>query len=158
MEWSARGGEFIYSTAAPLLFRDLAGIFPAGEPVIEYRQIYDIPYFGAGVDGNLTSIAYNAYFVYSPFVNADDRDFHILRDTLFEGDFTEGQYFAAGAAATYSFGEHFFAAAAVDYERIPRIRGDVTYSFPDGTVVAAEGSGSVELDAVMLSVTAGWMF
>ncbi len=155
-EWSSRGGTGLYSVSE---FRDTPVRFPEGGLVIEYEQAYRVPYFGIGVDGSFEKFLLNAYLLYSPWVTAEDKDFHVLRNFLAEGKFSGGDYLAAGVSGSYRFTSRAYVALAVDYQDYSEIRGDVSNSFFDeGIAFTVDEGGSVALQALTLSLSVGWMF
>jgi len=164
--WSSRGGDYTYSTdwnedgyISADEFRQDKGSFPAGQPVISYEQQYTIPYLGVGCDGVWGAFRLHGQALYSPVVSAEDRDYHVLRDTLFEGDFSGGSFFGLGAEGTYAFTPRIFATVLVDYQRISEISGDVMVTPPPPQPIVTYGdSGAVEINTTQISALLGFRF
>lgn len=149
-KWSARGGTYIYSDAA---FRDTIGSFPPGEPVITYEQQYSIPYFGVGASWSRPVFQLETHLLFSPLVSASDSDYHVLRNLLFEGDFSGGTYWGLGLNATWAFATHWTATLGVEYQSIPQITGDVKV---EGDVYGS--GGGVSMSAASVTLGAGYRF
>lgn len=148
--WSDRGQEFLYSESA---FRDTPGHF-GGAALIDYEQTYDIPYLGVQVESRGTARwGWQAYARYSPLVRARDWDHHILRDLHFEGDFSGGDYWAAGAAVSRSLTKNWSLTAALQAQWIPEFRGDMR--IVEIAETYADGAG-IEQESVALTVALNW--
>ncbi len=152
--WSARGGTYVYSVAE---FRDSSGSFESGVQVIEYEQQYAIPYLGIGADWTTPTLSVDGHLLLSALVSASDSDYHNLRDTRFEGEFTGGTYVGLGVAATWAFAPRWFATLGVEYESVAGLTGDVTMSGPDGRWRFPDGGG-VDMNAVLATLGAGYRF
>lgn len=96
-----------------------------GEHTIRYEQEISMPYIGASADLVWGGLTLSAYCSYSPLVYAKDWDDHLSRGLHFEEEFEHGDMFAAGVSARYAFENGFFVSAAVDYQVIDRIIGDM---------------------------------
>lgn len=155
-KWSARGGTYVYSDIENGGFRDLRGSFPAG-PVIEYEQVYKAPYLGVGLDGDIGALQLHGHLLYSPWVSATDRDYHVLRDTLFLGDFSGGKFVELGVSATFFFTPQLFVGASVEAQQFSEVVGDVTIEAPEGRGTDRDG-GSVELGVAAVLLSAGYRF
>lgn len=121
-EWSDRGQEFVYSLYG---FRDYTGHF-GGENVIDYEQRFQIPYLGIQLAGATGRARWLAYGAYSPFVQAEDKDHHILRETHFEEKFSGGDYFAAGLGVAWSLTRLAEIGLTLEYQEVPTFKGDMT--------------------------------
>jgi outer membrane protease len=155
-KWSSRGGTFIYSTEF-YGSRDATGAFPAGQPVITYKQQYSIAYIGVGASWSRPAFQLETHLVYSGWVFARDSDFHVLRDVRFEGDFSGGTYIGLGLKAAWAFTQHWSAALGVEYQTIPEITGDVEISGSEGRGVIRDGGG-LAMNALSLALEAGYRF
>jgi outer membrane protease len=120
-EWSDYGGTYIYSTYG---FRDDVGSF-GGENGIDYEQTFDIAYFGVQLATQGSNVRASGYFLYSPFVIAEDWDHHILRDLYFREEFEGGNYFAVGGDVTFDLSETLFMSGSIDIQVIPEFTGDL---------------------------------
>jgi plasminogen activator len=153
-KWSARGGTYTYSVNA---FRDTLGVFPDDQEVIAYEQEYKIPYLGIGAAWSGETFAVDGRLLLSNWVSATDTDDHVLRSTIFEGDFSDGTFVGVGVGAVWNFAPRWFATAALDYQSISEMTGDVTMRSPQGTAVFKDGGG-VAQDSLLLSLGAGLAF
>ncbi|MFH0879161.1 MAG: omptin family outer membrane protease [Lentisphaerota bacterium] len=153
-EWKDHGIRHIYSTASG--FRDDVGEddYTTG---IEYEQTFKMPYFGAGLDYAYKQFSVNAYFAYSPWVKADDRDYHVYREVLFTEDFSNGEYFGMGIKGTYAFKNGLFLSVSADQQRVPEIMGDTTIVAEGVTEFYPESAG-IQHDSTMYSVSMGFGF
>jgi plasminogen activator len=152
--WSSRGGTYVYSDES---FRDTSGAFPEGEEIINYEQEYKIPYVGIGANWASPAFRLDARLLLSTMVSATDSDYHVLRDTLFEGDFSGGTFVGFGLDATWTFAPHWFATLGLEYQSISEMTGDVTITEPEGTSSFEDGGG-VAVDTTMITVGAGYRF
>jgi plasminogen activator len=161
------GGEYTYTQdynddgyITPDEYRAERGRFPDDRLVIEYEQEYTMPYLGIGCEGTWGFLNLRGHLLYSPWVSGEDHDYHALRNMHFDGDFEDGDWFGAGASASWFFLPRWYATLSVDYQKFDEIIGDVTVSgeeLPQGPGVAADG-GSVELETVMLLFGVGYRF
>ncbi|HEY6000453.1 MAG TPA: omptin family outer membrane protease [bacterium] len=163
-EWSARGGTFIYTVDAngdgligPDEFRSRRGSFPAGRLVISYRQEYRVPYLGVVCDGAFGPVQVQGRLLYGPWVSAEDHDFHALRATTFDGEFTGGEWLGTGVAGTWHFAPRWYAVAGVEYEKYGELTGDVLVRSPEGAALYEDGGG-MELETVLVRLGAGFRF
>ena len=119
-----------------------------------------MPYFGIGCEGTWGFLNLRGHLLYSPWVSAEDHDYHALREMNFDGDFEDGDWFGAGVAASWFFLPRWYATLSVDYQKFDEIIGDITISgreLPQGPGVAPDG-GSLELETVMLLFGVGYRF
>jgi outer membrane protease len=166
-EWSSRGGSYTYSYDrnddgyyTPDELRTYRGSFPEGQLVIAYRQEYTVPYLGLGLEGAWGPVQLQGRLRYSPWVSAEDHDYHALRKTTFEGDFSDGDWVGADISANWFFLPRWFATMGVEYQKFDEIRGDLTVEgeeLPTGAVTFSD-SGSVELETVLLLFGVGVQF
>ncbi len=151
-EWSDFGGTYIYSTFG---FRDDRGSFE-GENGIDYEQTFDIPYFGVQIATEGASVRASGYLLYSPFVVAEDRDHHILRDLYFREEFDGGDYIAAGGDITFDLSDAIFISGSVDVQVIPEFTGDAyVREGRDGTWGKVKDGGGIENTVAAVAVSAG---
>lgn len=157
-QWSAWGGSFLYSVYG---FRDYGGWFldADGEDlhVIDYEQEYRIPYVGVGATWQGSLVQVEAHVLASSMVDAEDHDYHVLRDLNFDAEFSEGNYVGLGLGVRWFFLPQWFAGANVEYEKIDGLTGDVTVTSREGSVVYRNGSG-IEMEAAALTFSAGYRF
>ncbi len=154
-EWSDSGKEYIYSYES---FRDKAGPFN-GESLIDYEQVFSIPYLGISVNGSIGKrFECSAYFLFSAAVSAEDKDHHIFTDTRFKETFDGGDYIALGMNATYHVSDAIFVSASLDYQEIPEIDGDMKITIPyEGTFSASDTAG-ISHKSTMFSLAVGYNF
>jgi outer membrane protease len=164
--WSSRGGDYTYSVdrnedgyISLDEYRSYRGSFPEGQLVIKYEQEYTIPYLGLGCAGQWGAFSAQGRVLYSPWVSAEDTDHHVLRDLVFEGDFSDGTFFGLGFEASYAFTPRIFATFLVEYEHVSEITGDMTATPlpPEPAEVYADGS-SVELETARIAAMLGFRF
>lgn len=152
--WSARGGTYLYSVDD---FRDTAGAFESGQEVIAYEQQYAIPYVGLGASWRRRALSVESHVLLSAAVSASDRDNHVLRDTIFEGDFSGGSYVGLGFNACWAFAPRWSATLGVEYQSISSLTGDVTITAPEIRAVDEDGGG-IAMHAAAISLGAGYRF
>ncbi len=156
--WSARGGTFVYSRDG---FRDWTGQFRSDdgrEPlVISYEQRYSIPYVGLTASWEHPVFRISARVLASPAVSGSDEDYHALRDTTFDGEFSGGAYLGLGADATWAFAGRWYATLSAEHRSIGGLTGDLTVRAPDGTWRFGDAAG-VSLRATLITLGAGCRF
>lgn len=150
--WSARGGTFVYSFNS---YRDTTGDFEqyygADALVIEYEQRFTIPYVGVGVAWEAPALRVKGHFLVSGLVSATDRDNHVLRDVVFEGDFSRGAYLGLGVGAAWTFAPQWYATLDIAYQSIAENTGNVRKSGAEGDQAYASGGG-IALETAMGSL------
>lgn len=121
-KWEARGGYGLYSNLnyQPYDFGD--------QTVCKYKQEISMPYLGGSADRGCGKFMLSVYCIYSPFVNIDSSDVHILRDLKVNDEFEDGEMLSVGTAANYSFDSGWFITAAIDFQKIDTIVGDADYN------------------------------
>jgi outer membrane protease len=139
-EWDDSFVELLYSVDG---FRDY---YEAGDGsnMIDYNQVFRIPYIGLNAVCRAAGFHLNAYALYSPFVAAEDNDYHIERDIHFKETFSGGTYLGAGLAAQLDLTRALFLAAALDVQSIPTFTGNMqltdelgdTYKFSDAAGIS----------------------
>lgn len=153
-EWEDSVVEFVYSVYG---FRDY---YEAGDGsnMIDYDQLFQIPY--VGLDSSLArgSFALNAYVLYSPLVVAEDNDYHIARDIHFKETFSGGIYLAGGVAAQYDITSALFVAVAADVQSIPEFTGDMELTDALGDTYRYSDSAGISHWSSMLSASIGLRF
>lgn len=149
--WEDSFQSFVYSIHA---FRDVAGTAD-GINTVNYEQCYRIPYAGLSAETGVGPVTLDAYVRYSPLVEADDRDHHVIRQLHFEETFSNGNYVAAGLRVTAFPSDRFFVSGAVDVQAIPEIIGDMRVRELD---LKAADSAGIEFTSTTLSAQAGWRF
>ena len=86
--------------------------------VLDYKVTYHIPYFGLSSDILLgKKFQANIKLGYAPWASAKDRDDHILRYKISEGD-TDGYAYYANLNANWNFLPHWFLGVGGEYMKI----------------------------------------
>ena len=134
-----------------------------GENMINYEQRFQIPYLGASADWTLGKITVSGRLMWSPIVTAEDWDDHVARSIHFHETFEGGDLLGLGLEARYDFTEGFFQGAfltaAVDYQQIDLIVGDMDYTNGEtGEVGGGEDVAGIENSYAVVSVGGGLRF
>ncbi len=151
VKYNARGGSYIYSTAA---FRDSVGMLPAGQLGIAYQQWFDTPYVGVGAVYNTADWTVSTEIIGSPFVMSRDKDYHALRTTLFREDFDMSGMLGASAGLEYRLSPVFSIAGRVEYQKYFEARGGTKIfngSTGQALTVPKPGAGA-DADTLLLSL------
>jgi plasminogen activator len=121
--WEDRGVYLLYPEYG-YVPQDLGGA-----NMINYEQQFRMPYLGASADWGAGSFTVSGYLTWSPVVAATDWDEHVARDLHFKETFEGGDMLGFGAEVRYDFAAGFFRgcflAAALDYQRVDLIIGDM---------------------------------
>ena len=120
-KWSANGGYALYSDFdyVPYYFED--------ETICKYKQELSMPYLGGSADWKLGGFVLAAYCTFSPFVEGNTTDNHLLRSLKITDHFKDGDMLAAGASAKYAWKSGWFFTVALDYQVIDLAIGDAGY-------------------------------
>jgi outer membrane protease len=103
------------------------------EDVIEYEVKYSIPYLSANYNNEYKDIHYKLNLAYSPFVSAEDRDYHILRDKTTEGT-TEGNMLSYSIGANTKINKDW--SLSLNYEKTSiHTEGTQKQTFSDGSTI-----------------------
>ena len=101
-----------------------------GEHGIKYEQEFRMPYLGATVSWAQRDWAVEGYLAWSPLVSATDWDDHVARGLHFKESFKKGDMMGFGVELRYELTRmglrNWFATAAVDYQKIDHILGDLS--------------------------------
>lgn len=151
--WKDQLVRYVYSNED---FRDTVGEGD-GSTAITYEQTFDIPYAGVVVTISGKKASAEAYFHYSPFVQAEDDDYHLLRDTRFQVEAEDGDYFGAGLRMGYRFTSKLSANAAAEWQVIPEMMGDTTITTYEGSDVNPDSAG-IANQWMLLSFSVGYDF
>lgn len=99
-----------------------------GSVSITYEISYSMPYVVIGGKYNISpDFSVAGSFAYSPFVDAQDKDNHILRDKISEGDM-DGTAYMIDVSGTYNISPSWFVEGGVHYAKID-VDGTQTQSF-----------------------------
>ena len=162
-EWEARGGSYIYSstdsvTGEVVAFRDKTGEFNDGEPGITYRQTYNIPYAGIGINSTIGRLILDARVSGSLMVFGKAVDHHHLRDLVTYAYFYWGQMFSSDLSAGCKLSEHYSLNGTFSYSVYGNLRGNSEYNYSDGSTVNYEDLEGADLETVMFSITVQYNF
>lgn len=125
MKWRSKGGSYLYSTNA---WRDTPGTFPAGQPVIDYEQTWRTPYLGLATTFDAgDNLSFNFEVIGSLWAQGRDRDYHVLRDTLFLGNsFDRSSMVGLSAGMEYHFTPNFALSLRGEYQAYFEALGGTT--------------------------------
>ncbi|MDX9800248.1 MAG: omptin family outer membrane protease [Spirochaetia bacterium] len=156
-KWEARGGSYIYSSTNAAKteltgFRDLTGEFEDGEPAISYRQTYNLPYLGLGIEGRFGNFHLSSKLSGSLFVFGKAVDNHHMRDFTTYAYFYMGRMFSSDLSAEYFFTKHSAFKASFSYSVYGNLRGDTEYH-SDGSVDIYKNSEGADFKSTMFSVS-----
>jgi len=152
-DWSEYGRTYIYSEYG---WRDSRGS-SGGVNGIDYEQTFAVPYAGIGM-----RIAFGRgygalYGIYSPLVQAEDKDHHILRDLYFTETFDSIDYIGFGGELSYTFTGSFFMTLALDGHTIPEAHGNMFIRTEAGETFFNPDSAGIENTAVSATLAIGWL-
>lgn len=105
---------------------DIVDRLPVGIQGIDYKQTYKIPYLSFEVEIPQKTWSLETKIKYSPFVYAQDRDFHILREILFEEKAKNGKYLNIGTRINYAISPSWAVGFSYTYEQIFEMRANTT--------------------------------
>lgn len=151
VQWSARGGSFIYSD---LGFRDWVGNFADGEQVISYRQQFPELFLGVDGDEHYGNFRVGGLLRGGVTFLSTSTDNHYLRDLRFVDELWMAPTVTAGIDVGFALGRNAELTLAARYDHIFEQRGDTktydivtgahTGSYPQG---AGGGLRSAEISA-----------
>ena len=153
-KWDDHVLDFLYSVNG---FRDYHATGD-GSTMVDYQQLYRIPYVGLQSDGLWGAFVLNAYLLYSPLVLAQDQDYHIARNIHYKETFSGGNYIGAGVAAQYDITSALFISAAFDFQTIPEFTGDLQQTDASGNTSSFNGAAGIAHTSSLLSVSMGMRF
>jgi outer membrane protease len=158
-KWTDYGRYHIYSSYPyePWGFRDDIAE-EDGSNGIKYQQLFQIPYAGVTLKGSVKQLQLAAYFSYSPFVKAEDEDWHLFRGIYFKETFEDGDFYGVGARATYLFKTGIFLGVAVDHQEVPEIIGDAEATDEEGHYEEWSDGAGISTKSTMYSIHAGYAF
>ena len=154
-EWSAFGGTYIYSEYS---LRDDVGTLP-DDVGIEYQQTFDIPYCGIQLATTGSTVRATVYLLYSPFVFAEDKDFHHSGERYYREEFENGDFFAFGGDITFDITDTVFISGGADVQIIPEFTGDLyAKEGRDGVESMIPDGAGIENTVYAFSASAGLRF
>jgi outer membrane protease len=126
IQWSAYGGDYVYTSDPATSFRDEIGSFTDGEIGITYEQAWLVPYIGIAASLDMGNLRISASAVGSPLAYGTDDDVHWLRDLNFIDDFEPTNFLGAAAELSYRYGPQYQFFVNATAERYFRTSGDTT--------------------------------
>jgi outer membrane protease len=126
IQWSAYGGDYVYTSDPATSFRDEIGSFTDGEIGITYEQAWLVPYIGIAASLDMGDLRISASAVGSPLAYGTDDDVHWLRDLNFLDDLEPTNFLGAAAELTYRYGPQYQFFVNATAERYFRTSGDTT--------------------------------
>ncbi|WP_198155978.1 omptin family outer membrane protease [Herbaspirillum autotrophicum] len=147
--WTAYGGSYSFWNGTA------RGDFPAGQPIISYRQLFRAPYVGVRGHYYHQQWEFNALVKFSPWVGIDDYDTHHLRNTDFTERSGNSRYYGINLDAGYHVTPDVKLFAAVSWNKYLQGRGPTTQrDMNTGTVYFHEGDAA-GMDNKNYAVTVG---
>lgn len=147
-EWDDQGQEYTYSVNG---FRDTTGSF-GGQNVIDYKQMFIVPYIGLEGAADFGAISVQGYVLYSSLTVAEDEDHHILRGLHFKETFDGGDYLAFGVSCSFDINETLFVQIALEHQKVDEIIGDMEIV---ETAQNIEDGAGISHEATMMSASVG---
>ena len=134
-----------------------------GENMINYEQVFRMPYLGANADWALGNFTVSGSLTYSPIVAATDWDEHVQRDLHFTEKFDGGTMMGVGLEVRYGFTQGslngLFLSAGLDYQKIDRIIGDMeVQNIKTGETGSDTGVAGIENEYTSFSLGGGINF
>ncbi len=151
--WEDHGVNHIYSKDG---FRDDVGD-DDGSTGITYEQTFYVPYAGLTLNLQKGPASAEIFFNYSPFMMAEDDDFHVFRETRFQVEADGGDYYSYGVRGSYAITPNWSASASAEWQIIEELVGDATISDPEGSS-EIEDSGGISSEWAVFSVSLGYTF
>ena len=134
-----------------------------GDNMINYEQEFRMPYLGATVDWNWQALTISGYLTWSPIVEATDWDEHVARDMHYKETFKDGDMLGLGLEARYDLTKMgfsgWFLTAALDYQKIDRIVGDMqAHDGGTGETFSEKDIAGIENNTLLISLGGGLRF
>ena len=134
-----------------------------GENMINYEQEFRMPYIGASADFTPGDFTVSGRLTYSPSVQATDWDDHLARDIHFKEEFEGGDMLGFGLDVRYAFSKGVlngvFVSAALDYQMIDLIVGDMEYyDASTGEYGGDDDIAGIENEYMVFSLGGGYQF
>lgn len=127
-----------------------------GSTSITYEITYSMPYALIGGDFLIgDNFTLSGSFAYAPWVEADDKDNHVLRNRIAEGDM-EGDAYMFDMSARYNFTSSWFMVAGFHYLTID-VDGTMTVAVNGVPVISSEDE-TTESEQISGYVKVGFTF
>jgi len=116
-----------------------------GKTMIEYTQNWFIFSPGVFIKFRLDRF-FSLYgnFNYSPLIYCADKDYHLLRDTIFQDSLFFGHYLNGGGGITFSIMDNLDITFFLSYSTITDSRGDSYFNLLNHTGIAGGGYSAFE--------------
>jgi omptin len=101
VQWSAYGGDYVYTSTPGTTFRDQNGSFDDDWLGITYEQSYTTPYVGVAGSLTLDRLRFSGALAANPISYLSTQDDHWLRDLTVTADFARTEYLGATAELSY---------------------------------------------------------
>jgi plasminogen activator len=152
-EWEDHVEFLVYSSNAG--GGGLRDIFTpgSGERGIDYQQHFSIPYLGIGTEFPYDPFYFDLQLIYSHMVFAKDRDYHILRDLLFEEKSNNGEYYSLIAEVKWNFTKDWFLGLKANYERVKEIRTDIIITVDPFPHLIIPNAAGIAYDSYQVGLT-----
>lgn len=155
--WEDRGVYLLYPEYG-YIPQDLKG-----KNLINYEQEFRMPYLGVSADWAMGNLTFSGFLTYSPLVAADDWDDHVVRTMAFHETFEGGDMLGFGLEARYESKRGFFRGlfftAALDYQKIDLIIGDMQVTnYSTGETGGNMDTAGIENEYLIFSLGGGMRF
>ena len=133
---------------------DLPHDYASGK-VLTYEITYSIPYIEIGLQGTFKkNFSVETSLGYSPIVEAEDEDVHILRDRVSKAD-CEGDAILFSLRARYDFSKNWLVMAEFDYTKIEVDGTSKTY---DGGAYSHTIDQEITSEQIFAGLSVGYAF
>lgn len=133
IKWTAYGGSYIYSSDAPLFYRDIIGDFTAGEKVISYRQKIPVGFVALSGEHYEGAFSISGGLRGGLSFGIEGIDNHWLRDTDFYDDMGMAPMIGSQIEVNYAVMPSASLYLAGSWERVFHARGDTKQVAPGST-------------------------
>lgn len=122
---------------------------------MDYNVKYEAIYLGVGlISGDISNLTFNAGFGYSPWAKAKDRDDHVIRKKLSEGN-TSGSVYIFKGDAEWHFASQWSLQAAGQYQKFNTDGRQHQTFYDDPTLADVVLDVDDTISAVHYFITAG---
>lgn len=126
-----------------------------GEVGLTYEVTYNIPYMQIGTQFKIKDkFRLEASLGYSPIVNVEDEDHHLLRSKVSKGD-CDGDAFLLSLEGRYDFLKHWFLTLQLDYMTIDTDGKQKQYSYGEWTATIDQ---EIESEQIFAALAVGYAF
>lgn len=154
IQWTAVGGDFIYSTGGG--FRNNRGSF-ANVPVVDLELDLYKPYLGLGGAFAYRRLTLVLDLLYSPLAWSEARDEHLLRNLVFDFSDSGVEWLSMGASLGWRFSEGFSASLSADWQGVLDAPGG-TDMLPFQGGLFGDGDTNMTLETLILTLSLSYAF